>query len=199
MSADLFSTRLRDWRKTHRIKQATLAFDLGVTQAAVSRWENGVDLPSAPKMQQLRALMHKPSEQFLAEQRYIQRLTANRALFTFDGLRLQVASRGISRIWPDFARMQGTAFADLLVEETAAVIHDCETAYHVRQKSSLLITGVSDRHISLDVDTAFRHRWHACVRNIDGLAMVDMSFESCANDTATGIEDVFYPEDLIAV
>lgn len=40
-----FGTQLRQWRKANHIKQAAIAHDLNVTQAAISRWENGVDEP----------------------------------------------------------------------------------------------------------------------------------------------------------
>ncbi len=47
-----FGRLLRQWRRTSDIKQSRLADILGVTQATVSRWENGTQRP-APLQQDL--------------------------------------------------------------------------------------------------------------------------------------------------
>jgi transcriptional regulator with XRE-family HTH domain len=48
---------LRTWRALRRIKQAHAAELLGVSQATVSRWENGQTPPAPDEAERLRALM----------------------------------------------------------------------------------------------------------------------------------------------
>lgn len=56
MKQDSLGVQLKNWRRLNGVKQAAVAFDLGVSQATVSRWEKGVDEPSLGlrrKIQQL--------------------------------------------------------------------------------------------------------------------------------------------------
>lgn len=191
MKAVPFSTRLRSWRKGRRIKQASLATDLGVSQAAISRWENGLDLPSAATLARLQSIMQPESGAWQVEQRHVERLASCRALFAAEGMRLLAASQGMQRLWPGLARMAGQRFADLLVGDAAAIFGPGDSAAHVRQGGVLHASGVAIRHTMLDREPPRRHRWHACLRRIDGAAVVDVSFEPCAGDAPLGIEDLF--------
>lgn len=183
----------------NQVKQSALASDLRVTQAAISRWENGRDIPTTTKLAHLLNIMRKHSPYYLVETSYIKRLHSMRALFAFDGIRLLVSSYGMKQAWPEFAQMENYAFGDTLVDESAVLFNDGDVAYHMRQGNPLLISGVSDRHVTLEVDSAYRHRWHACLRRIDGQSIVDISFESCPDHTPVGIEDIFYPDKLTAL
>ena len=62
-----FGRRLRRWRRLADIKQAHLAEHLGVSQASVSRWESGLQLPSASQRRQLDGLMRRPANSQLDE------------------------------------------------------------------------------------------------------------------------------------
>ena len=48
---------LRRWRVLNRIKQQALAAELGVSQAKVSRWENGRSLPEGRDLQRISTLL----------------------------------------------------------------------------------------------------------------------------------------------
>lgn len=48
---------LRLWRTLRRMKQANAAELLGVSQATISRWESGRQMPTPPERDALRALM----------------------------------------------------------------------------------------------------------------------------------------------
>ncbi|RCK44240.1 helix-turn-helix domain-containing protein [Thalassospira profundimaris] len=52
-----FGRLLRQWRRTSDIKQARLADILGVTQATVSRWENGTQRPAPLQHELIRQMM----------------------------------------------------------------------------------------------------------------------------------------------
>lgn len=190
MLASDFPERLRRWRKLNHIKQAALAADLCVSQAAISRWENGVDVPSPAKIAALRTIMHEKNDDYVAENFYIERLQTNRALLSLDGMKLICTSRGLLNIWPEFSLLKDRPLEDYLVNEAASCFYSDDLRYHVRNDSPLIITGVSDRHLSLQIDTEFRHRWHACLRKINSRSIVDITYEPCAQDAPLGIEDV---------
>jgi transcriptional regulator with XRE-family HTH domain len=48
---------LKTWRQLHRLKQSHLAELLMVSQATVSRWENGRQAPTAPEQAAIRQLL----------------------------------------------------------------------------------------------------------------------------------------------
>ena len=54
---------LRAWRKAHGISQQALAARLNVSQAAVSRWEAGIDAPSLEVLGRIKALLDPATEQ----------------------------------------------------------------------------------------------------------------------------------------
>lgn len=196
MNAETFGSRLRLWRRTNMVKQAALAHDLGVTQAAVSRWENGLDTPSARLMGKLEDLLTNRDSLPLIERHFIERQAAVRGLFDIDGVRLLTSSHGLRQLWPDFAAMQDIALADYVVGELAALIHDAEYSRQIRKGEMLLVTGVTERHLDLDIDHAVRHRWHVCMRPIGTKILGDMVFEPCAAATPAGIESVLNAHDL---
>ena len=52
-----FPADLKSWRKAVGLKQDALAYLLGVTQPAISRWESGLDHPSVAVQLRLRDMM----------------------------------------------------------------------------------------------------------------------------------------------
>lgn len=178
------------------VKQAALAHDLGVTQAAVSRWENGLDTPSARLMGKLEDLLTNRDNPPLLERRFIERQAAVRGLFDLDGVRLLTSSHGFRQLWPDFAAMEDVALADNMVGELAALVHDAEYARQIRKGEMLLVTGVTERHLDLDIDHAVRHRWHVCMRPFGTKIVADMVFEPCDPAVPVGIESLLNANDL---
>ncbi|OLF71091.1 hypothetical protein AWH62_13630 [Maricaulis sp. W15] len=59
---DFWRNLLRRYRFTNNVKQAALAYDLGVTQAMVSRWESGAVQPAADMQERIRALAGTPED-----------------------------------------------------------------------------------------------------------------------------------------
>ena len=55
--ARLIGQSLRRWRVLRRVKQAHAGELLGVSQATISRWENGQQMPDEDEQTRLRALM----------------------------------------------------------------------------------------------------------------------------------------------
>lgn len=198
MAASEFPQRLRRWRKLNHVKQASLAADLCVSQAAISRWENGVDFPSPAKIAMLRTIMDQNNDELVVENYYVERIQTNRSLLSVDGIKLICASRGLCNIWPEFSRLTGYPLEDYLVNEAASCFFSEDLRYHVRNDTPLVITGVSNRHLSLQIDTEFRHRWHACLRKINSRSVLDITYESCAPDEPLGIEDVVIVDALTA-
>jgi transcriptional regulator with XRE-family HTH domain len=198
MNAEGFASRLRLWRRANMVKQASLAHDLGVTQAAVSRWENGIDTPSPALMRKLKDLLAKSGNNAFPERRLIERQSVVRALFDLDGTYLLASSQGMRKLWPSFAGMTDIPLADYLIGELAGLLHDDETTRSIRKGEVLLVTGVTERHLNLDVDHAVRHRWHLSMRTCDARSVGDLVLEPCDPAMRVGIDTVLNVHDLVA-
>ncbi len=196
MDGITFGARLRQWRKANNIKQAALAHDLNVTQAAVSRWENSIDEPSSRNLSQIRAMMAAGSQEESIAVQFISRQLSLRALFDVDGMKLLTCSRGLQQLWPEFSTMLDTRMADHMIGESAPFAHDPKLAQLIRRGELALVTGVSLRHLDLEVDRPFLHRWHGCTRQVGGRTMIELVYDPCEPDARPGIEDMVIP-DLI--
>lgn len=185
------ASRLREWRKANKIKQASLACELNVTQAAVSRWESGLDTPTPDKMARLLSLMKWNNVLTEIDQQFIRGLESNHALFDFDGVKLLAASRGLQRFWPIFTTLTGTAFGDMLIGEAANVLADREITSQITRGRSMLITAISQRHLSMDIDMPVTHRWHARIRQANGNVLVEVAYEPSDPTLTPGIESIF--------
>lgn len=191
--ANHFGSRLRTWRRHNDLKQAALAQMLGVSQAAVARWERGLDMPSSERLARLRTLMAGNLRDELALERlFIGRQAAIRALFDVDGVRMVATSAGFRDLWPDFCAFIDQPMADRLVGEFQALLQDGDLGHHIRNGTLGLISGISDRHTDLQVDTAIRHRWHVCFRRHGARTLADVVYEACAPDLAPGITDIVH-------
>lgn len=189
-----FGTRLRQWRKANHIKQAAIAHDLNITQAAISRWENGVDEPSPRHLALIQARMAACNLEDAIEAQFITRQMSPRALFDVDGMRLLAVSRGLQQIWPEFSEMIGTPMADHMIGESAPFAHDDKFVQMLRTNEVAMVTGVSLRHLDLLVDEPFLHRWHGCTRRTGSRTLIELVYEPCGQGTPTGIEDMLIPE-----
>jgi len=90
-----FSRRLKIWRRLNAIKQDRLADLVGVSQATISFWENGRDVPSPANMRRLNVIMAESSrDELLIDRLFVQRQAGIRALLDFDGIHLVGASQG---------------------------------------------------------------------------------------------------------
>jgi len=198
-AARRFGTNLRRWRRHNGVKQAVLAEMLGVSQPAVARWEGGYDLPSPQRFERLRDLMAKAQkDEALVDRLFIGRQSAVRALVDYDGMRLLVTSAGFQRIWPESSVLIGIPMADVLVNEANRLFHDPGLSRSILDGTLGLLSGVSTRHLALELDSEVPHRWHACFRRRGGQTLVDVVYEPGGGDLVTGIDDAVYIDDAMS-
>lgn len=191
--ASRFGQLLRSWRRHNNVKQAALAYSLGVSQPAVARWESGVDTPSPGHLRQIRDMMARASRDEVAIQAmFVARQSAIAALYDFEEMRMVANSGGFQRIWPDFATLLDMPMRDHLVDEAGFIANDGDMRHAIMTGSLCLISGVSTRQTDVRMDEAFRHRWHICFRNLGGRVFVDMVYEPCEPDAVLGIGDMVY-------
>ncbi len=191
--------KLKTWRRVNGIKQNAVANAIGVSQAAVSRWENGVDLPSIEILQRLTDLIaHGIRDELAIDRRFIERLSSVEAIFDFDGVRLQAASAGLNRLWPGFSRLIGRSFEHRMIGESRVAIDDSDLRKSILRGDVAILVGVSTRHTNLELDTEMRHRWIARFRLDGHRVLATMVYEPCEPETPCGIEDIMRLDDITA-
>ncbi|WP_247657633.1 helix-turn-helix domain-containing protein [Aquabacter sp. L1I39] len=192
-----FGARLRTWRRMNGIKQEALAHVLGVSQTAISIWENGHDLPSAARLVRIESLMAKVASSELAVERlFVERQQGVRALFDADGTRLLAVSRGYRALWPQTAELQGSFFVEYLVNEARHITTTPALAQAILSGDLVLASGYSLRMTSLQLDEMVPHRWHACFRRYGARTIVDVVTEPGEDARETGIDDLVYLDDI---
>lgn len=176
--------------------QKELARRLGVTQQAVSYWENAKDVPSAKILAQLRTLMVTP-DPLDVERAFIRNQATVRALVDVDGIRLVGYSRGYAAVWDDFLQLLGKPLEDKVINELQIFAGSQKLKHQVAKNELVMMSGVSLRHLDIDLGPEFKHRWHICFRNHGQRMFVDMLFEPCDESLDTGIELVLRPDELL--
>lgn len=183
--------KLKDWRRLNNMKQAGLASLLGVSQPTVSRWENGEDLPSPACMCRLRDILAGSlRDECALERLLIARQTSIRALLDLDGMRLDSVSIGYRQLWPDFSALIGVPLADRLINEARLILDDADLLRDIGAGAVGLVSGVSERHLDIDMDEAIKHRWHICFRRYGARVYADVVFEPCAAEETAGVLDL---------
>jgi transcriptional regulator with XRE-family HTH domain len=188
---------LRDWRKASGVKQDTLAAMLGVSQSAVSSWETGRDEPGRRLLGRIVDIMSPTARDRLQlDDLALSTQGAVRASFDLDGVKLVMASRGLTAAWPEFAKLTQTRLVERLVDEASTMLHDDDFVRSIRRGAIALVTGVSDQHIDLNTDERFRHRWVAVFRTYGQKMLIDMTYEGCEASTTKGVEGVTHYDSL---
>jgi len=189
---------LPKWRKACLIKQQTLAEMLGVSQATISNWETGKDVPGRRLMMRLvDAMSSSATQRFEADRLSIAQAQTLRAAFELDGVRLVVASRGMHAVWPEFSRLTNTRLIESLVDEASLFLHDTDFVKSARRGEVAIVTAVSKRHVEFGADSAFLHRWSAIFRSHGAGMHVDMTYEPCDPSDRQGVERVVFYDDLV--
>lgn len=197
MQATRIGSVLKDWRKSSGVKQDTLAAMLGVSQSAVSSWETGRDEPSRRLMGRILDIMSPTARDRLQlDNLALSTQGAVRASFDLDGIKLVTASRGLTAAWPDFAKLTQSRLVERLVDEAGTMLHDDDFVRSIRRGEIALVAGVSDRHIDLNMDQRFRHRWVAVFRTYGQKMLIDMTYEGCGPSTKKGVEGVTHYDSL---
>lgn len=192
-------SRLRQWRRANRINQQSVAAALGVTQAAISRWENAVDFPSLPAFLKITDLIARGIHDDLAVDRmFISRLNSIEAIFDLDGIRLEATSGGMNRLWPGFAGMVSQPFEAFMVGESRLVIDNADLRKSVFRGEVALISGVTERHLDIAADHPVRHRWVTRFRRYGDRMLTHMVYEPCDPSVPLGIEDILHLDDFLA-
>ena len=184
-----FADTLRAWRRANLLKQSSLAHKLGVTQASISRWECGIDLPSPAIAAQLRTLMARELALFDAERLFISNQAGLRALFDVDGWRFAGCSTGLKALWPEFCETIDTRYFDKLVNESRQV-NEPEYVKDAISGSLAFISGISIRHLDVGLDVPIKHRWHMCFRRFGIYTLAEVVFEPCEIQEPEGINIV---------
>lgn len=188
------------WRKASGIKQSVLAEMLGVSQTVISNWETGKDGPNRRMMLRLiDAMSASAGPRMEIDQMALRTSPAVRASFDLDGVRLVTVSQGLRSAWPTFAKVGNQRLADHLVDEASLFLHDANFLKSARRGEVAVITAVSNRHIDLQMDTPFLHRWTAVFRAYGTATHVDMTYEPCAPDAKKGVEHAVMFDDLASV
>jgi len=197
MSEDGIGAQLRTWRRANGIKQNVIAAALGVSQATISRWENGLDVPSLPILRRVTDLIATQIRDELAiETRFVENLSSVQAVFDIDGIRLVAASLGCSHAWPQFSRLKGRAFEGRMIGESRIIIDDAQTRREVVKGDIAMIIGVSTRHLDLEGDSPFKHRWISRFRLHGHRVLATLVYEPCDPETPTGIEQILHLDDI---
>ncbi|WP_295696241.1 helix-turn-helix domain-containing protein [uncultured Maricaulis sp.] len=122
--ANFWRTLLRRYRFTHNVKQADLAYDLGVTQAMVSRWEAGAVRPAADMQARIRALTGSTDDMsapLVGWRKHVACQPDIAAVIDRDGL-IETASTGLAReTGLSRDRIEGRTLASLFAGDLVAL------------------------------------------------------------------------------
>lgn len=182
-----FAASLRLWRKSQLLNQKALAAQLGVTQSAVSRWENGTEAPSAAMVARLKDLI-AAKDPIHIERQMIERQRTIRAFFDVENMSLLCFSAGLANVWPDFARIGDRSLRGAVTGELQRFVENDELVRLACSGDISFMSGVSERHLNLPLDSPFKHRWHIHFRRYGFRTIADMIFEECDPETRPGIE-----------
>lgn len=192
-----FAQRLRSWRRLNGIKQVALAKMLGVSQAAVSYWETGQDKPSADLMRRISDMIARADcDEILLERLFTERQPGIVALYDLDGIRFMAASRGYRALWPGMSLLQGKSLEGHLVNESGELQANDALRRDIDSGKLALVSGVSDRHTDIMVDTAVRHEWNIRIRRFGPKTLLSISYDPCAETVPVGITEVKLFTDL---
>lgn len=194
---DELSVVMRRWRKAAGLKQSALAALLGVSQAAVSRWENGLDQPSPVLYAKIRDMIGRPSfSEVGMQQAIVSRMPGIRALVDLDGMRLLSTSKSFKMLWPEVAAAEGHRFAAHLLDLTRDIYNDHSIMKSIKANEIAMIAAVCDRQISGFGDQAFRHYWAASYRKIGTRHLAEISYEACEPDAVLGLRHILRVDEI---
>lgn len=177
-------------------KQDVLAGMLGVSQAAVSRWENGRDLPSPKIRGRLRGLMSAQIRDDLAVERLmLSRQSEQRILMDMDGVRLVGISKGLHAVWPAMERMMGQRLQDRAIGEMRQIIDDADLFRAILHGDVAMISCTSIENIRFQRQK-IKHHWHLGFRQVGRHLIADMIYQQAGPDDPLGVHDILRMDDI---
>lgn len=185
--------RLREWRKSQRLKQGVVAEFLGVSQVAVSNWERGFSRPSPGIASRIENEIFRSTRETDRAVSCIRFMTAPVVLFDLDSVSIRGWSRGTKPFWPEIDRMAGIPLRDRLVNESRLLIHDPEIRYGIETGDIYMVQGISAFHVDLDDTYGKRklHAWNAIFRDSGAGKFCEMHYMPCARNEHPNIGEVF--------
>ena len=188
---------LKAWRIANGFSQLRLADKLHVSQAAVSRWEAGIDAPSLEAVGRIRALLDPATRHAVGlEELFVGVRESLHVLFDLDGARMLAASQGYGRMFPNFSRQIGQRFADRLVGESRIIYEDSALHSSIMLGEIALMMGTTERHTDYGDDPAPRHHWTVCFRKAGNRMLGDISFDLCNGDAETRLGRIIRTDEL---
>ena len=103
-----------------------------------------------------------------------------------------------ARFWPDSSALVDVPMIDHLVNEARTLAGTEEISQRIRSGELGIISGVSARHVDLQIDMAVHHRWHLCFRRYGAHVLVDIVYEPCDGAFPTGVDDLVYLDAIDA-
>lgn len=189
--------QLPQWRRERGLSVPMLAGELGISDRTLRHWEAGLSRPKPYLGHRILEMMREDAHADLVMTALmIERDTVLAALFDFTDVRLICASRGMAAVWPTFSRMGGTSFLTLLTNETARLMSDRAFVRGVRQGRVIGLSGVTDRHVSLDTDPLVRHRWTASFKTYGLRLIAELSYEPCGCDEMIGLRTLVHFNEI---
>lgn len=186
-----FGRILRLWRRANLWTQASVAELLGVTQAAVSRWERGRDMPSPEMRRRLRNMMASGTlDDMTVERLLLSRQSGWRVLLYLENLTLIAVSKDILKVWPIVATWMDKPLLPRLLGEAKEVFTDKQLMQEIRRGKIALISAVSSESIKIGEPKMARHRWTAGFRQAGTRMVVDLFSEPALPEEPDGVDEI---------
>lgn len=184
-------TDLAQWRQIYGVSRVALAQALSVSVSSLQRWEAGRTSPARALRVRLMEVMRCDAADHLAVTKLVIRQSrALSALFDVSDLRLLCVSQGLRHVWPNFCAMTEISLLPFLTGDAQRLMSDRIFLRKVRQGRLLALSGVADRHMTLETDPPFRHRWCATFRAYGPQILAQLTYEPCPSTEEPGIRSV---------
>jgi hypothetical protein len=105
-------------------------------------------------------------------------------------------SHGYAAVWDDFLQVLGQPVEDRLINEMQIFAGSDTLRHQIEKHELVMMSGVSLRHLDINLGPEFKHRWHICFRRHGQKMFGDVLFEPCDTAMATGIELMLRPDEL---
>lgn len=181
-------TDVGEWRRLNGLSRRALGAMLAVSPATVGRWEAGLSRPKDALAYRLMEIMRFDAAEHLALTKLLVRQSRScMALFDLAEVRLLCVSQGLREVWPTFGSMTDRPFLDLLTDDARRLMADPAFLRNVRRGEILGICGIADRHILVETDPPFRHKWLALFRAYGPQIVAELSYDPCDGSEKPGL------------